>query len=69
MYIKDSVYVPPIPATLQDLRDRIVTAIRSKLQSTPQNSTPDASKQDQALIRGLTEDFCDARGNTAGNCH
>ncbi|GBN22259.1 hypothetical protein AVEN_1851-1 [Araneus ventricosus] len=26
-YIKDSVYVPPMPATLQDLRDRIVTAV------------------------------------------
>ncbi|GBN73352.1 hypothetical protein AVEN_114918-1 [Araneus ventricosus] len=28
-YIKDSVYAPPMPATLQDLRDRIVTAVIS----------------------------------------
>ncbi|GBM66255.1 hypothetical protein AVEN_35533-1 [Araneus ventricosus] len=28
-YIKDRVYVAPIPATLQGLRDRIVTAVSS----------------------------------------
>ncbi|GBM37943.1 hypothetical protein AVEN_46247-1 [Araneus ventricosus] len=28
-YIKDRVYVSPMPVTLQDLRDRIVTAVSS----------------------------------------
>ncbi|GBM89197.1 hypothetical protein AVEN_97060-1 [Araneus ventricosus] len=28
-YIKDSMYILPVPATLQDLRDRIVTAVNS----------------------------------------
>ncbi|GBM13373.1 hypothetical protein AVEN_159790-1 [Araneus ventricosus] len=29
MYVKDIVYASPMPATLQDLRDRVVTAVSS----------------------------------------